>query len=122
MVVNYTRRILLGLTALGLLGCGGTSGSSLFLSTPVISAISPNPVARGATITISGSELNGTQTTATFSGAKSAVSAASSGNSTSVIVSVPTTLDAGTYNVTVTTTDSLGDSFGPSNTVTIQLT
>jgi len=109
--------------ALWLAGCGGV-GSTLGTLTgnPSIASITPNPVAHGATITIAGANLNGTLTTAYFSGLSSANSTASAGSTTSVTVTVPTILSAGSYNVYVITTDTSGDVSSPSNSVTISVT
>ena len=100
-------------------GCGGTGTT---LGTPVITGISPSSVARGSSITITGSNLNGTYTTATFvlstTGATYSATA-SSGTTSSVSVVVPTTIPTGTFNVDVATTDSSGDQSSASNTVSI---
>jgi hypothetical protein len=104
-------------------GCGGTSNSlGQLTGNPSISSITPNPVAPGATITIAGANLNGTLTTAYFQGANTAQSTASSGSTTSVTVTVPTSLPAGSYSVYVITTDTSGDVSSPSASVTISVT
>jgi hypothetical protein len=104
----------------GLNGCGGGLGSAAgaLLGNPVILAISPNPAVRGQTITITGTNLNGTLTTAWFNGTSSN---ASSGGSSSVVVVVPTTISAGTYNVYVITTDGNGNYSTQSNAVTLSI-
>jgi hypothetical protein len=109
------------LAMISLAGCGGTGGGLLGLTDPVISGVVPNPVARGSSITITGTSLNGTSTTAYYAnintgGVVSTINA-SSGTSTSVVVSAPP--NAGTYNVYVTTSDTSGDVSNPSNAVSI---
>ena len=113
----------LGLALLSLAGCGGTtSGTPSFLATPSISSITPNPVTRGSTVTINGTNLNGTLTTAYFvTGATLTPSTASSGSTTSVTVTVPSSIAAGTYNVYVLVSDGLGDTSPQSNAVTVTL-
>jgi len=102
-----------------LTGCGGLSNPVTSLTgTPVILAISPNPVTRGQAITITGTGLNGTLTAAWFNGTSSN---ASSGGTTSVTVSVPTTIPAGTYSVYVITTDGQGNYSSQSNSVTLSV-
>ena len=113
--------IALGLAVFSLSGCGGTGGTPGVLGTPVISSITPTPVAPGNSITIIGSGMNGTYTTAYFTGVISATSTASSGNTTSVVVTVPSTLPAGTYSVDVATTDANADQSLQSNSVSISV-
>ena len=108
-----------GLVSLICFGCGG---AGISLGTPVITGITPSTVARGSSITITGSNLNGTYTTATFvlstTGATYSATA-SSGTTSSVIVVVPTTVPTGTFNVDVVTSDSSGDQSSASNAVSI---
>ena len=110
---------------IGLVGCGGAA-SGFLAGNPTITGINPGSVAPGGQITISGLNLNGVDTTVTFSGTPGGYGTAtpSSGNTTSVTVSVPGSLSAGTYNVSVTTNDGSGDGVisAASNTVTITVT
>ena len=116
--------LIFALAIIGLIsiGCGGVGTS---LGTPVITGITPSSVAIGSSITITGTNLNGTYTTATFvlstTGATYSATA-SSGTTTSVSVAVPTTIPAGTFNVDVVTSDSNGDQSSASNTVSIVIT
>lgn len=105
---------------MGVSGCGGGLGStaSTLVGTPVILSISPNPVVRGQTITITGTNLNGSLTTAWFNGTQSN---ASSGGTTSVTVTVPTTITAGTYSIYVVTNDGQGDFSPQSNSITLSV-
>lgn len=108
------------LGTLTLTGCGG-AGGLLGLTVPVITGITPIPVTRGNSVTITGLNLNGTLTTAYYAnvntGGVVATISASSGGTTSVVVSVPAT--AGPYSVYVTTSDGSGNTSGVSNAVTI---
>ena len=122
MRLKHLVPVVLGVLAIALSGCGGTSSLNGILTTPVITAITPNPVTHGQTITITGTSLNGTLTTATFSGNVSATSTASAGSTTSVTVVVPSTISyPATYSVTVTTSDGQGDVSSASNAVTLQV-
>jgi hypothetical protein len=102
---------------LGLSGCGGlTSGLLGGLPTPVLTNISPNPVTHSTSVTITGANLNGTLTTATYAptgGGSTTQFAATSGSTTSVIVPVPAA--TGTYNVFVTISDGAGSTSTASN-------
>jgi hypothetical protein len=124
MIKSLIFAVALAVSCLGLIGCGGSSSSAL--GTPVISGISPASVAPGGSIVITGTGLSGTYTTATFALANNSQytynAIASSGSTTSVTIAVPTRMVAGTYNVTVSTTDSLGDQSGSSNIVSITVT
>ena len=108
------------LATLTLAGCGGAAGGLLGLTAPVITGVT-NPVARGNSATITGLNLNGTLTTAYYAnpntGGVIATIGASSGNTISVVVSVPA--NAGTYNVYVTTSDGSGNTSSASNAVSI---
>ena len=113
------------LVLMSLAGCGGASGLlGSTLTTPTITSIT-NPAVRGQTITITGANLNGVNTTAYFNSSSTGVTlqtiSASSGGTSSVVVSVPTQMTAGTYNVIVTTSDGTGDGLtsAASNSVTI---
>jgi hypothetical protein len=119
-------RVLLGCAVFGLAGCGGGSILGSLLGTPIITGVSPATVARGGTITISGSGLDGTYTTVYFipinGGSASSVSAAS-GSTTSVTAVVPSSLTAATYDVDVTVTDpTSGSTSQASNEVSIAVT
>ena len=116
--------LMLAVMALCLVGCGGTLGGTatgVLTGTPVILAVTPNPAVRGSTITITGTNLNGTNTTAYFSGLTSVSSTASSGGSSSIVVTVPSGIPAGTYTLYLITTDGQGNYSSQSNSVTIQL-
>jgi hypothetical protein len=103
-----------------LVGCGGSSASSNPIPTPSITSLSPTSVAPGGAFTIIGGALNGTSTTIFFAptaGGTATQTAASSGTTASVIVTAPSTLTAGTYNVYVETLNpTLSDA---SNSVTL---
>jgi hypothetical protein len=108
-------------------GCGGGAigGFGNTFNTPVISSISPTTVAPGGTLTITGQYFNGTNTEVFFSTYTSINSInyiyPTSGNiaGTSVTVTVPGTLPAGSCNVYVESTDQQGNVSSPSNSVTI---
>jgi hypothetical protein len=111
--------------AFGINGCGGSSsvsGAVVAVPTPVMSSITPNPAARGTSITITGQNFKGVNSTAVFNGATQATTTATSGGTTSISILVLPVLPAGQYSVTVETTDGQGDISAQSNAITVTLT
>ncbi len=108
----------------GLVGCGGNVNSSnTLLNTPVITGISPDPATRGSMVQITGQNFSGSMTTAYFTPTtvvgNATASAANSGGSTGVAVTVPNSIAAGIYNVAVVTSNGSGTFSQTSNAVTI---
>ncbi len=123
-IPNMKRLALLFASAAILVGCGGSSSDFSVLTTiPVITDASPNPVVRGSVLTINGAGFNGKLTTAQFASTTGTVTTATatSGNSASVAVTVPTTIAAGTYSLTVVDSTSQGVTSSPSNAISITL-
>ena len=104
-----------------LVGCGGTNSAGTLAATPSITSVSPTEALPGGALTIVGANLTGTYTMVSFSGPQNAEVAASSGGTTSVSATVPSTLIPGTYNVYVIATDANGDTSGASNSVQISV-
>jgi hypothetical protein len=105
-------------------GCGGANGNGFISGTPTLANVTPNPVSRGQNITLDGSNLNGILTIATFSATGVSIEeTATSGGTSSVVVPTPTSgqIAAGTYNVSVVTTDGFGDFSSASNSLPITL-
>jgi len=108
---------------MGLAGCGGTGSTGTILaSTPTITGITPPSTDPGGVLTITGVNFTGTNTLVYFSGPTTQAQLyAGAGSTTSLTVNVPTTLNAGTYNITVVATDGIGDNSATSNAVQITL-
>jgi hypothetical protein len=120
--------VLLSMAVMSLAGCGGALTNLFGLGgTPVRTSIAPTTVTRGSVLTINGQFLNGTLTTAYFvlSGSAAASAIASSGNTTSVQLTVPTGIAPSSanaiYTLYVVTNDGNGDYSSPSNSVSITI-